>query len=253
VDERSYLDVLATATRSQGSLQPPVLELPVMIRLANETEFDRVGRINFVDNRVIATTGTVRLRGVFDNAAGFLKAGLFVRIRLPVAAPYDALLIPDEAILSDQERKYVWVVNASKEVEYRSVKLGQVVRAAHGGNLRVIRAPDPGQEGKEGLSGGESIIVAGMQRVRQGTPVDATPTPPPVPPDVPLVRLWNQVRRSSDVLAFLHWPAYLRVGPVHRHLLGGDGGRRQLAGRTVSADHAAHHPGPVHLSRRRRP
>jgi RND family efflux transporter MFP subunit len=195
VDERTYLDLLTPNVPPQSaqhanSQQPdfhPVLQLPVLMRLANETEFDKVGRVNFVDNRVIATTGTIRMRGVFDNAAGLLKAGLFVRIRLPMAAPYQALVIPDEAILSDQERKYVWVVNAKKEVEYRSVKIGQAIH-----DLRVIRPPTPGQEGKEGLSVGESVIIAGMQRVRKGNIVDATPTPPPAPPDVPLVRLWNR-------------------------------------------------------------
>src|SRR5947207_791485 len=125
VDERTYLDLLASVSPGQGAWG---LDLPVMMRLANETEFDRVGTVDFVDNRVIANTGTVRMRGQFKNPSGFLKAGLFTRVRLPLGSPYKAIVIPDEAILSDQERKYVWVVNGKNEVEYRSVKLGQSIR-----------------------------------------------------------------------------------------------------------------------------
>src|SRR5262249_45999025 len=121
VDERTYLDLLATVSPGQKNQGAWGLTLPVMMRLANENEFERVGTIDFVDNRVIANTGTVRMRGQFKNPSGLLKAGLFTRIRLPLGAPYKAIVIPDEAILSDQERKYVWVVNAKNEVEYRSV------------------------------------------------------------------------------------------------------------------------------------
>src|SRR5262249_40333884 len=139
------------------------MKLPVMMRLANEQEFEKVGAVDFVDNRVVATTGTVRMRGVFQNPGGQLKPGLFVRIRLPIRSSHGAILIPDEAILSDQERKYVWVVNAKNEVEYRSITVGQAIK-----DLRVIRPPEKGKEGKEGLAEGERIIVSGMQRVRNG-------------------------------------------------------------------------------------
>jgi RND family efflux transporter MFP subunit len=188
VDERTYLDLL-----SQTSSHNPLgLQLPVMMRLANEKEFDRVGKVDFVDNRVIANTGTVRMRGRFDNSSGLLKAGLFTRIRLPLGAPYKAILIPDEAIVNDQERKHVWVVNAKKEVEYRSVKLGQAVR-----DLRVIASPPPGMEGKEGLSEDDLVIVGGTQRVRNGLLVDMETQAPPSLPDMPLVRLWASVDRNS--------------------------------------------------------
>jgi RND family efflux transporter MFP subunit len=189
VDERTYLDLLASVSPGQASWG---LELPVMMRLANEKEFDRVGTVDFVDNRVIANTGTVRMRGRFQNASGLLKAGLFTRIRLPLGTPYKAIVIPDEAIMSDQERKYVWVVNAKNEVEYRSVKLGQSIR-----DLRVIRNPDPGTEGKEGVAENELIIVSGMQRVRNGIQVDVEKQAPPAPPESPLVRLW--VKRSEEI------------------------------------------------------
>lgn len=193
VDERTYLELLATIAPGQKSWIDG-LKLPVLMRLANEPDFrkDRVGVVDFVDNRVIATTGTVRMRGVFDNPKGMLKAGLFVRIRLPIGSPYESILIPDEAIQSDQERKYVWIVNNSNEVEYRSVKLGQSIQ-----ELRAIKAPDPGKEGKEGLSRGERVIVSGMQRVRKGIQVDATMQPAPAPPGSPLVRLLADSKKPN--------------------------------------------------------
>jgi RND family efflux transporter MFP subunit len=183
VDERTYLDLLATVAPGQKSWYEG-LKLPVMMRLANENEFEKVGEVDFVDNRVTASTGTVRMRGVFKNATGLLKAGLFVRIRLPVNEPYTAVLISDEAIQSDQERKYVWIVNAKNEAEYRSVKLGQAIK-----QLRVIRPPEKGMEGKEGLALGERVVIAGMQRVRSGLQVDVEDAPSPTPPEMPLVRL----------------------------------------------------------------
>jgi RND family efflux transporter MFP subunit len=185
VDERTYLNLLEAIAPGQKSWIEG-MKLPVLMRLANESDFskDRIGVVDFVDNRVVATTGTVRMRGVFDNPKGTLKAGLFVRIRLPIGTPYKSVLIPDEAIQSDQERKYVWLVNAKNEVEYRSVKLGQAL-----GELRTIKAPEAGKEGKEGLAEGERFVISGMQRVRKGVAVDAEMQPPPTSPGSPLVRL----------------------------------------------------------------
>src|SRR5262249_19733631 len=103
----------------------------------------------FVDNQVSASTGTVRMRGVFPNPRGNLKPGLFARIRLPVGQPYKALLVPDEALQSDQ-------------------------------GLRVL---------KEGVAEGERVIVGGMQRVRPGVQVEARLQAPPPRPESPLARL----------------------------------------------------------------
>jgi RND family efflux transporter MFP subunit len=183
VDERTYIDVLHQVAPGHNSFYEG-LRFPVMMRLANEQEFTRIGEVNFVDNRITATTGTVRMRGVFPNPDRLMKAGLFSRVRLPIGTAYKSIIIPDEAIQSDQERKYVWVVNKSNEVEYRSVKLGQAI-----GELRVIRPPEAGKEGKEGLSEGERIIVSGMQRVRKGVEVEAVMRDPPAQPHMPLVRL----------------------------------------------------------------
>jgi RND family efflux transporter MFP subunit len=205
VDERTYLNLVESDAPSQNAWMAG-LQFPVLMRLANEEEFKRSGIIDFIDNRVNVTTGTVRMRGVFDNPKGVLKSGLFVRIRLPIGKPYAALLIPDEALQSDQGRKYVWVVNKDNVVEYRPVKLGQAIH-----ELRVIKAPDKGQEANEGLAKGDRVIVSGMQRVRPGMQVQSTFQEPPKPPDSPLGRLLagaqarqtekpreNETRRQGD-------------------------------------------------------
>jgi RND family efflux transporter MFP subunit len=210
VDERTYLDLLesveaekSASVAAASGITPAVsrkgswfegLHFPVMMRLANADEFDvnKVGFVDFVDNRVIGTTGTVRMRGVFENHGGLLKAGLFVRIRLPIRSTYTATLIPDEAIQSDQERKYVWVVNSNNEVQYRSIELGQAIR-----EWRVIRPARKGKEGQEGLGLEDRVIVSGMQRVSKGRRVDAELQPPPAPPDVPLVRLLQKAKESG--------------------------------------------------------
>jgi membrane fusion protein, multidrug efflux system len=183
VDERTYLDLLSAVSAKHGD-KSEGLHFPVLMRLSNEDDFIRVGKVDFIDNHVTATTGTVRMRGVFDNPGEILKPGLFVRIRLPISNPYKAILVPDEAVLTDQGRKYVWVVNAKNEVEYRTVKIGQAIK-----DLRVVRPAEKGKEAKEGLTGTERIIISGMQRVRPGVKVAAEEQPPPVPPQSPLVRL----------------------------------------------------------------
>ena len=182
VDERTYLQlVAATSTQSSGWFSS--LNFPVFMRLANEEEFVQKGSINFLDNRVNANTGTVRMRGVFDNPKRFLKSGLFVRIRLPIGIPYETLLVPDEALQSDQGRKYVYVVNDKSEVEYRAVTLGQAIEG-----LRVI---------KEGLAKGDRVIVQGMQRVRAKMRVEAKMQEPPKPPKLSLTRMLTNDRHQA--------------------------------------------------------
>ncbi|HEV3263591.1 MAG TPA: efflux RND transporter periplasmic adaptor subunit [Gemmataceae bacterium] len=188
VDERTYMDLRESTTAGQSSWFSG-LQFPVLMRLVNEDDFSRSGTVNFIDNRVSGSTGTIRMRGVFDNPAGILRAGLFVRIRLPIGKPYSTLLIPDEALLSDQGRSYVYVVNKNHEVAYRPVTVGQAI-----GGLRAIKAAEKGKDGKEGLSPGELVIVSGMQRVRPGAQVEYKKQAPPKPPDSPLVRLLTPKR-----------------------------------------------------------
>jgi multidrug efflux pump subunit AcrA (membrane-fusion protein) len=133
VDERTYLELVGAAAREMKSWFEG-LQFDVLLRLAGEEEFSHKGTVNFLDNRLNANTGTIRMRAVVQNSTGYLKAGLFARVRLPIGQPYKALLISDEALQSDQGKKYVWVVNADKKVEYRSVQLGQSIAG-----LRVIK------------------------------------------------------------------------------------------------------------------
>ncbi|HVY69929.1 MAG TPA: efflux RND transporter periplasmic adaptor subunit, partial [Verrucomicrobiae bacterium] len=119
------------------------------------------GYIDFLDNKVDPGTGTMRARGVFPNKDHRLSPGFFARIRVPGSGKYQALLIPDRALGSDQSQKFVYVVNAGKKVEYRPVKLGPMIDG-----LRVV---------KEGLKPGDSIIVEGLLRVRPGIEVDPKP------------------------------------------------------------------------------
>ena len=183
VDERTYLDLLQTSGQ-RTSTWVTDLQFPVLMRLANEDQYARAGTVNFVDNQVIANTGTIRMRGVFDNPQGTLKPGLFVRIRLPIGNPYKALLISDEALQSDQGRKFVYVVGTSNEVIYRPVELGQEIQG-----LRVI---------KKGLAEGDRVIVNGMQRVRPGAQVQVKTQGPPKKPDSPLGRLLTLNRLFPD-------------------------------------------------------
>src|SRR5262249_48404746 len=133
VDERTYLELLDSVSPGLSTWLAG-LRFPVLMRLANEEQFTHAGTVAFVDNQVSASTGTVRMRGVFPNPRGNLKPGLFARIRLPVGQPYKALLVPDEALQSDQGRKFVYVLNGKNEVVYRKVQLGQALQG-----LRVLK------------------------------------------------------------------------------------------------------------------
>jgi RND family efflux transporter MFP subunit len=187
VDERTYLNLGIPTTPGADSAADK-LRFPVLLELANEDQFARTGVVNFVDNRVNANTGTIRMRAVFDNAEGTLRAGLFVRIRVPIGTRYRAALIPDEAVLSDQGRKYVYIVDDKGVVAYRKVTLGQEIKG-----LRVIR--DTGVKG-EGIAMGEKVIISGMQRVRPGVTVHAEVQAPPRPPESPLGKLLSGARQQ---------------------------------------------------------
>jgi len=181
VNERTYLDLVQSSTTRQSTAE---MRFPVLMRLANEGEFTRPGTVDFVDNRVNAMTGTVRMRGVFPNDAKILKPGLFVRIRLPIGAPYQTLLIPDEAVLSDQGRKYVFVVNKENKVIYRPVELGQEIQ-----KLRVI---------KKGLGPDERVIITGTQRVRAEDEVRPNLKEPPKPPESRLSQLLASLKSGKS-------------------------------------------------------
>ncbi len=152
-DETTYLRVGRAAQKGA-----PVT---VKIGLANETGFPHEGKLEFVDNRLDTSTGSVRMRATFANADNLLVPGLFARVQLggSDSTKTHATLISERAIGTDQNRKFVFVVSADSKAEYRPVTLGPVVDG-----MRVVR---------EGLKPGEKIIVNGLQRVHPGAPVSA--------------------------------------------------------------------------------
>ncbi|HEV3106740.1 MAG TPA: efflux RND transporter periplasmic adaptor subunit [Trinickia sp.] len=149
VDEQTYLQYIGRARNGE--------HVPVQLGLANETGYSRTGKIASVDNRLDTSSGTIRVRASFDNADGALVPGLYARIKVGGGDPHAALLIDEAAIGTDQDKKFVFVVDGQGHAAYREVALG----AAHG-NLRVITS---------GLHQGERIVVNGIQRVRPGDAV----------------------------------------------------------------------------------
>lgn len=135
---------------------------PVQITLSGETKPSHDGAMDFLDNRLDVGTGTLRGRAIVKNQDLSILPGQFARVRVLGSAPYEALLLPDTAIATDQSRKIVFVVKADNTVEARPVVLGPL-----DDGLRVIR---------EGLKADDKVIVDGLQRARIGAKV--TPHPP---------------------------------------------------------------------------
>jgi membrane fusion protein, multidrug efflux system len=165
VDERSYLAYMRNAIPLRGQTGNGG-GLDVLVAVTDEREPTRKGRLNFADNRVDQATGTIRVRALFPNPDGFLTPGLFGTIQVPGSPPYQGVLLPDEAIGTDQDRRYVWVIAADGAASQATVRLGPRLDG-----YRVIR---------QGLKGDESVVVAGLQRVRPGAKV--TPQMKELPP-----------------------------------------------------------------------
>jgi RND family efflux transporter MFP subunit len=155
-DERVYLKY-AALSRSGELANARDSNLPVWVGLADEQGTPHEGKVVFVDNALDAQTGTIRVRALLDNRERRFTPGLFARVKLVGSGQYQATLINDSAIGTDQNVRYVFAVNPENKVEYRAVKLGPVVDG-----LRVVR---------EGLKPGEYIVVNGLQRVRPGITV----------------------------------------------------------------------------------
>jgi len=154
-DEDTYLRVSRRIHAGQA--------VEVKIGLANETGYPHTGKLEFVDNQLDSRSGSVRMRATLANAERQLAPGLFARVQVAGGAPTQQILIQDRAIGTDQDRKFVYVVDKEGKAEYRAVKLGPL-----DDNLRVVR---------EGLKPGEKIVVNGLQRVRPGAPITAQTVP----------------------------------------------------------------------------
>ena len=139
--------------------------LPVKVGLSGEEGYPHAGKVDFLDNQVARSTGTIRVRALLDNADRQFTPGLFARVRIPGSERYSTTLIPEAAIATDQDRRYVLVVDDTGTVEYRPVQLGGV----HEGR-RVVR---------DGLVPGEQVVVSGLQRARPGSKVTPQPADQP--------------------------------------------------------------------------
>src|ERR1700674_440633 len=152
-DEQAYLKYMGAQSAGPKGRQ-------VLIGLANETGFPHEGRLNFVDNRVNGASGTISARALLSNPNGLFTPGLFARVRLLGSQRHRAILVQDQAIGTDQDRKFVLVLKSDNSVEYRPVVTGRVVDG-----LRTVES---------GLKSGERVVINGLMRVRPGMKVAAT-------------------------------------------------------------------------------
>ena len=179
VDERTVLRIRRLI--QEGKIKSARdAETLVKIGLADEVGFPLEGVINFIDNQVEATTGTLRLRALIKNDQRFLSPGMFVRVQVPIGTPHPALLVREESLGADQGQRFVYLVNDANKIQYQRVQVGMAR-----GNRRVIET---------GVKLTDKVVVTGLQRVRPGVEVttkpyelpgqaEATPsvTPSPVP------------------------------------------------------------------------
>lgn len=152
IDERSFLAYQRMA--AQGTNTANGAGLDIKVKLTDEKDFIHPGRLDFTDNRLDPATGTMRLRAVLPNKDLFLTPGLFGLVAVPGSPKYQAVLVPDEAILTDLDRRYVYVVGDDGSVRQQPLRL-----ASRTDNYRIVR---------EGLKGDETIVINGLQRVRLG-------------------------------------------------------------------------------------
>ncbi|MGE0605660.1 MAG: efflux RND transporter periplasmic adaptor subunit [Pirellulales bacterium] len=169
VDEQTMLRYQADARAKHNESRIEhirALEIPVMVGLSTDKgEFPYQGLLDFADNQVSASTGTIRVRAVLDNADRALTPGLFVRVRLPFGEPRETLLIDETCILADQDKRYVFVVKDDDVCERRYVRVGALF--------------DGQRELLAGLKENEWIVVNGLQRARDGRPVKPDRLAPP--------------------------------------------------------------------------
>ncbi len=166
-DERAFLRY-QEIVRAGNAASPRAGHTPVLVGLANEDGFPHEGEVDFVDNALNPETGTIRARAVVPNPDGRFTPGLFARVRLLGETLQNALLINEQAVLTDQDRRYVYVVGDKDSAERRDVTLGPPVEG-----LRIVES---------GLKPGDRVIVNGMRKIFfPGQPVK----PHTVPMDQP--------------------------------------------------------------------
>jgi multidrug efflux system membrane fusion protein len=146
-DEQSFLRYRELARKGERANS----DNPVRVGLASETGFPHLGTVNFVNNQVDAATGTINVRATVPNPDGVFVPGLYARVQLEGRAEYMAMLIDDKAIMTDQDRKYVYVLGPEDMAKRKDIVLGSV----HDG-LRLVQS---------GLDANDKVIVAGLQKI----------------------------------------------------------------------------------------
>lgn len=158
VDERTMLYYQSMAQKEEQRPED-VKQRKIRVGMARATDkdFPFEGILDFVDNRVDASTGTIKVRAVFDNPDSIIVPGLFVRVRMQRSAAVEAMVVPERALGNDQGKRFLFVVGADNKVQYRPVEVGPLT-----GTMRVISS---------GLAAGDLVIVDGVQRARTGATV----------------------------------------------------------------------------------
>lgn len=174
VDERTWNQSFSTISAGSG--------LPVVLQLTGSNEFTHAGHIDFIDNAINATTGTLRVRASFKPDGGALRAGAFARVRVAANEATLQILVPDRAIGTDLKNRFVLAVNADNVLEYRLVSVGDRY-----GQYRVVT---------EGLKQADVIAVNGPARVGPGMPV----TPRTVELDLSDLQLTLTSNKQSESL-----------------------------------------------------
>ncbi len=159
VDEVVLLDVLRRYRKNdkEDFKEPDIisdLNIPCFMKLSDEDDYDHQGKLEFVQRLIDQTTGTTKVRAVFDNNQALLRVGMFVRLKIPMSDPYETILVPDRAIGTDQASRFVYTVNDEGVIVQNIVEMG-----AREGKMRII---------KSGVKKGEKVIVTGLQVVRPG-------------------------------------------------------------------------------------
>jgi RND family efflux transporter MFP subunit len=168
VDERALLEYRKNHSPGEAASFEghPLKEsqVPFSFKLETDKGYDHQGVLDFAENRIDPTTGTIEVRGSAPNPEGSFLPGSRVRVRVPVRASYEATLIPETAIQSDQDKKYLLCLNKENVVVRRDVQLGRLLDDG----MRVIL---PGRAKNEGVTPDEWVIVLGVQRARLNYPV----------------------------------------------------------------------------------
>jgi len=184
IDEKSYLDY----ARAHPDQKKDALSIPVSIALSDEKDYTHEGTVDFIDNAMNASTGSMRARAVLTNPNFYFTPGMFGRVRVTIGTSQSAVLIPDAALMIDQSRKYVYTVDPKGLVTSQTVETSTLSKTG----LRIVT---------KGLTGQETIIVNGLQRAHDGgtvSPEFEQPAAPAADANTPTL---EQAPQAEDAAA----------------------------------------------------